>query len=70
MQRSKRLTLCRILQARDGGLFDLKENRVGRCYPLPVAMLDCGTTFSIVEGHRKLHCEIGVNAADINSERP
>jgi hypothetical protein len=55
---------------REGGLYDLSNNKVGRCYPWPAAMLDCGITVARVQGHRKLRCEIGVNAGDINGGRP
>lgn len=63
---------CRVAyyKDRDGGLYDVAGNQVGKCYPWPAPYFECGTGVGRVEGYRKLKCEIGVTADEINRERP
>jgi hypothetical protein len=51
---------------RNGGLYGLDGKRMGKCYPWPAKMLDCGLKTARVQGHRKLRCEVGATAKEIN----
>ncbi|KAF2149361.1 hypothetical protein K461DRAFT_270964 [Myriangium duriaei CBS 260.36] len=61
-----------LYAARDWGLYDLKDNKVGSCEAIkhPGDQFFCGAGAGRAEGQAKLRCKVDATAEDINKHRP